>query len=91
MAPALFISDLHIDASRPAIIEQFFYRCTVGAQKNGEIPKEQPAEDIARMLLGLLAGLRLLARVRPDAKLLNGMVRPALAALNLVLPRGRGA
>lgn len=80
-----------IVADETAIIEQFFYRCAVAAQRNGEIPKDQSAEDIARMLLGLLAGLRLLARVRPDAKLLNGMVGPALAALNLVLPRGKGA
>jgi TetR/AcrR family transcriptional repressor of nem operon len=43
------------------------------------------------MLLVLSAGLRLLARVRPDAKLLNGMVHPALAARNLVLPRAKGA
>ncbi len=78
-----------IVADETAIIEQFFYRCAVAAQKNGEIPKDQPAEDIARMLLGLVAGLRLLARVRPDARLLNGMVRPALAALNLVLPGGK--
>ncbi|MCF2521828.1 TetR/AcrR family transcriptional regulator [Bradyrhizobium sp. G127] len=76
-----------IVADETAIIERFFYRCAVAGQKTGEIPKGQPAEDIARMLLGLLAGLRLLARIRPDAKLLNGMVRPALAALNLVLPR----
>jgi TetR/AcrR family transcriptional repressor of nem operon len=39
------------------------------------------------MLLGLLTGLRVLARVRPDAKLLNGLVRPALAMLHLTLPR----
>ena len=69
------------------VIERFFYRCTVAAQQNGEIPKDQPAEDIARMLLGLLTGLRVLARVRPDAKLLNGLVRPALAMLHLTLPR----
>ncbi|MBO4225695.1 TetR/AcrR family transcriptional regulator [Bradyrhizobium neotropicale] len=69
------------------VIERFFCRCTVAAQQNGEIPKDQQAEDIARMLLGLLTGLRVLARVRPDAKLLNGLVRPALAMLHLTLPR----
>jgi TetR/AcrR family transcriptional repressor of nem operon len=71
------------------VIERFFCRCAVAAQRNGEIPKDQQAEDIARMLLGLLTGLRVLARVRPDAKLLNGLVRPALAMLNLTLPRAR--
>ncbi len=78
-----------IVADETEIIEQFFYRCAIAAQRNREIPKDHSAEDIARMLLGLLAGLRLLARIRPDAKLLNGMVRPPLAALNLSLPRGR--
>jgi TetR/AcrR family transcriptional repressor of nem operon len=77
-----------IIADETVIIEGFFLRCAVAGQKNGEIPKDQPAADIARMLLALLAGLRVLARVRPDAKLLKGLVRPALAMLKLVLPRG---
>ncbi len=79
-----------IVADETAVIERFFYRCAAAAQKNGEIPKQQPAEDIARMFLGLLTGLRVLARVRPDPKLLNGLVRPALAMLGLALPRARG-
>ena len=79
-----------IVADETVVIERFFHRCADAAQKAGEIPKNQPAEDIARMLLGLLAGLRLLARARPDPKLLNGMVRPVLAGLGLALSRGKG-
>lgn len=80
-----------IVADETVIIERFFQRCTVAAQKNGEIPRREPAEDIARMLLALLVGLRVLARVRPDAKLLNGLVRPTLTMLGLSLPRGKGS
>jgi TetR/AcrR family transcriptional repressor of nem operon len=78
-----------IVADETITIEHFFRRCVAAAKKNGEISNSQPAEDIARMLLALLAGLRVLARVRPDAKLLNGMVRPALSSLDLTLPRGK--
>ncbi|MEH2563232.1 TetR/AcrR family transcriptional regulator [Bradyrhizobium sp. AZCC 2289] len=80
-----------IVADETVVIERFFHRCAVAAQKNGEIPRSEPAEDIARMLLALLVGLRVLARVRPDAKLLNGLVRPTLAMLGLSLPRGKGS
>ena len=41
-----------------------------------------PADDLARMLLGLLMGLRVLARSRPEPELLRGLVRPALALLD---------
>jgi TetR/AcrR family transcriptional regulator, transcriptional repressor for nem operon len=78
-----------IVADETITIEHFFRRCVAAAKKSGEISTSQPAEDIARMLLALLTGLRVLARVRPDAKLLNGMVRPALSSLDLTLPRGK--
>ena len=39
-------------------------------------------DDLARMLLGLLMGLRVLARSRPEPELLRGLVRPALALLD---------
>lgn len=79
-----------IIADETVVIENFFDRCAVAAQKNGEMPRREPAEDIARMLLALLVGLRVLARVRPDAKLLNGLVRPTLTMLGLSLRRGKG-
>jgi TetR/AcrR family transcriptional regulator, transcriptional repressor for nem operon len=79
-----------IVADETEVIEHFFHRCVVAAQENGEIPRREPAGDIARMLLALLVGLRVLARVRPDAKLLNGLVRPTLTMLGLALPRGKG-
>lgn len=63
-------------------IEQFF-RCTIATgQADGTIATSQSAEDFARHLLGVLIGIRVLARVRPDKALLEGAVRPALALLD---------
>jgi TetR/AcrR family transcriptional regulator, transcriptional repressor for nem operon len=64
-------------------IEQFFLRCAAAGQRSGEISTGFRAEDQARSLLALLLGLRVLARVRPDAALLNGLVGPGLAAVGL--------
>jgi TetR/AcrR family transcriptional repressor of nem operon len=64
------------------LMEQFF-RCTVVAgQSDGTITTSQSAEDLARHLLGVLIGIRVLARVRPEKALLEGIVRPALALLD---------
>ncbi len=64
-------------------MESFFYRCVKAGQGDGTISKALPAEDLARMLLGLLMGLRVLARSRPEPELLNGLVRPALTLLDV--------
>lgn len=64
-------------------IEEFFGRCIGAAQTSGEITSLQDTEDLARHLLSVLLGLRVLARVRPDAALLEGLVRPAFALLGL--------
>ena len=37
---------------------------------------------LARLLLGILLGVRVLARTRPERELLEGMVRPALTLLD---------
>jgi TetR/AcrR family transcriptional regulator, transcriptional repressor for nem operon len=67
-----------------ARVEAFFLRCVIAGQKNGTISKSQPAEDLARLLLGVLLGIRVLARSRPNRTLLEGLVRPAFAILNEV-------
>ncbi len=62
-------------------LEEFF-RCTVAqGQADGSITSAHPAGDLARHLLGVLMGMRVLARVRPDRALLEGVLRPALALL----------
>jgi TetR/AcrR family transcriptional regulator, transcriptional repressor for nem operon len=69
-------------ADRFAEIEAFFYRSIKAAQTKGEIPRERAAKDLARMLLGVLLGIRVLARSKPERALLEGVARPALALLN---------
>ena len=64
-------------------IESFFYRCVKGGQKAGEISTLQSAEDLARMLLGTLLGIRVLARVRPERALFEGLLRPVLSLLDV--------
>ncbi|HEY6431460.1 MAG TPA: helix-turn-helix domain-containing protein [Acetobacteraceae bacterium] len=63
-------------------METFFRRCIQAGQRDGSIADEVPAEELARHLLGTLMGLRVLARARPDRKLLEGVVRPALSLLD---------
>lgn len=62
-------------------IEAFFLRNVRQGQANGSITTSHAAEDLARHLVGILMGVRVLARVRPDRTLLEGAVRPALALL----------
>ncbi len=63
-------------------IEGFFRRSVEAGQRDGSIASPQPAEDLARLLLGVQLGLRVLARTRPERELLEGVVRPALALLD---------
>jgi TetR/AcrR family transcriptional regulator, transcriptional repressor for nem operon len=69
-------------AGRLAEIEAFFCRSIKTAQVNGTVPQERSAVDIARLLLGVLLGIRVLARSRPERALLEGVARPALALLD---------
>lgn len=62
-------------------IEAFFLRCIQAGQRDGSITRQTAAADLARMLLGLHLGLRVLARCRPEPDLLRGMLRPAFALL----------
>jgi TetR/AcrR family transcriptional repressor of nem operon len=62
-------------------VEAFFRRCVNAGQQTGEISSAQPADDLARLLLGVHLGIRVLARTRPERALLEGVVRPALALL----------
>ena len=62
-------------------LESFFRRCIERGQASGEINDRLPARDAARLCLGVLLGLRVAARSRPERALLEGMVRPALAIL----------
>jgi TetR/AcrR family transcriptional repressor of nem operon len=69
-------------AQRLGEIEAFLYRSVRAAQADGSVPKRRSSRDLARLLLGVLLGVRVLARSKPDRALLQGMVRPALALLD---------
>ena len=64
-------------------IERFFLFCIETGQADGTIARSTPAETLARHLLGVLMGVRVLARVRPERTLLEGIIAPALALLDV--------
>jgi TetR/AcrR family transcriptional repressor of nem operon len=63
-------------------VEQFFFRCVRSGQKDGTIAKAHSAEDISKSLLSILLGIRVLARVKPERKLLEGLLRPIFGLLD---------
>jgi TetR/AcrR family transcriptional regulator, transcriptional repressor for nem operon len=69
-------------ARRLGEVEAFFRRSVVAAQKEGTVPADRDAKDLARVLLAVLLGIRVVARARPQRKLLEGMARPVLAMLD---------
>ena len=72
-------------------VERFFFRCVSNGQKDGTITRAYSAEDLSRSLLGALLGIRVLARVRPERKLLEGLLRPIFGLLDDTLSiRRRG-
>ena len=62
--------------------EGFFQRRVQAGQEDGSISRLQPAEDLGRLLLGVLLGIRVLARAKPERPLLESIVRPVLALLD---------
>jgi TetR/AcrR family transcriptional repressor of nem operon len=69
-------------ADRLAEIEAFFYQSIKRAQAEGTVPRDRVAKDLARLFLGVLLGIRVLARSKPERALLEGVARPALALLD---------
>ncbi len=62
--------------------EAFFRRCVAAGQRAGTIAAWQSPEDLARLLLSVLLGVRVLARARPERALLEGLMRPVFALLD---------
>src|SRR5690606_19613168 len=62
-------------------VEEFFRRCIRAGQRDGTITNRHSAIELARMLLGIHIGMRVLARTRPERTLLEGMMRPAFTLL----------
>jgi TetR/AcrR family transcriptional repressor of nem operon len=69
-------------ADRLGEIEAFFRRSIKAAQAERTVRPDVVAKDVARLLLGVLLGIRVLARAKPERVLLEGVARPALALLD---------
>ena len=63
-------------------IESFFLASVERGQADGTITSSLPAVGLAQHLLGLLMGVRVLARVRPERPLLAGAIGTGLAFLD---------
>lgn len=63
-------------------VEAFFRRCAEAGQRDGTISTSQSATDLGRLLIGVLMGIRVLARSRPERDLLEGLIRPVISLLD---------
>ena len=71
-----------IVADALAEMEAFFRTMIERGQAAGEIPARIDPVDVARTLLGLFVGLRVLARSRPEAPLLRTLATQANALIS---------
>lgn len=71
-------------------IEAFFHRCATAGQQDGSIALTHDTEDLARFLLSVLLGIRVLARTAPSRDQLEGVLRPVLTVLGQEERYGRG-
>ena len=62
-------------------IEKYLRDCIVSGQSDGTIRTKLPAADLARLFLGAMLGIRVLARTNSQRELLTGVVRPLFALL----------
>ena len=62
-------------------IRAFFQRNIEAGRHAGQVPRGIDAAGVSAHLLGVLLGIRVLARTRPDRALLESVVRPALDLL----------
>jgi TetR/AcrR family transcriptional repressor of nem operon len=62
-------------------IEAFFHRCIEVGQKDGSIADSRPADELAKLLLSVLLGIRVLARTRPQREVLESAANGVLALL----------
>jgi TetR/AcrR family transcriptional repressor of nem operon len=69
-------------AEEMIFIEAFFRRCIEAGQKDGSIADTRPADELAKLLLSVLLGIRVLARTRPQREVLEGAANGVLALLS---------
>jgi TetR/AcrR family transcriptional repressor of nem operon len=61
----------------------FFRRNLEAARKAGQVPRNLDPDDVSSHLLGVVLGIRVLARTGAKRRLLEGVARPALNLLEL--------
>lgn len=69
-------------------IRAFFQRNIEAGRRAGQMPRSLDAVAASAHLLGVLLGIRVLARTRPDRTLLESIARPALDLLDLPVKPG---
>jgi TetR/AcrR family transcriptional repressor of nem operon len=62
-------------------IEAFFERCVIAGQADGSISRTRPPAELAKLLLSVLLGIRVLARTRPQRPVLAGAANAVLSLL----------
>jgi TetR/AcrR family transcriptional regulator, transcriptional repressor for nem operon len=62
-------------------IETFFERCIAAGQQDGTISPTRPSAELAKLLLSVLLGIRVLARTRPQRDVLVGATSGVLELL----------
>lgn len=72
-------------------LEELFRAGVARGQAMGAISKAQSPENFARLLLGSMVGIRVLARANPDPELLKGVAQAAVDALRIVPKPNAGA
>jgi TetR/AcrR family transcriptional repressor of nem operon len=71
-------------------IQTFFQRNIEAGRRAGQMPRNLDAMGVSAHLLGVLMGIRVLARTKPDRALLESVARPALDLLDMpATPRVR--
>jgi TetR/AcrR family transcriptional regulator, transcriptional repressor for nem operon len=70
-----------IVAEEMIFIEAFFRRCIEAGQKDGTISAIRPAAELAKLLLSVLLGIRVLARTRPQRAVLEDAATSVLELL----------
>lgn len=64
-------------------IRAFFFRNVEAARKSGLVPRRTDPEEVAGHLLGVVLGIRVLARTGAERATLEAIARPALRLLDL--------
>ena len=66
-------------AEEMIFIEGFFSRCVAAGQRDGSIPDTRTADELGKVLLTVLLGIRVLARTRPQREVLESAANGVLA------------